>query len=408
MINIRKTSNELNDMRIKYGIKQFYSWSRINSWHNSHYEYFLTYVKKPKEVGLRNDSCYVYLGGLVHEVLESYYNGEIEFDEMSNRFNSMWLTIIELSGLKFNRSDSEMNHNIGNKYKFDLVDFFKNHNTLEAKHVIEMFIPIKIDDDTYLQGYADIVCYNDDGTITIGDWKTSSIYKGAKKENELGQLVMYALGLNQMGIPLDKIKVAWNFLKYVKVSYMQKNGKIKERDVERYGLGSSLAATAKSFMKDEGYSIEEIDEYLKDFEMTDDIKSLPEEVASRYTITDCWVYTQMTQELIDKWVDYVKETVKTVTALEEEYNVSHDDTLFYDDADSVAKQSYYYANLSQFSVDQLPCYKAYLQSIEDSKNGLSSMFGMTGTASSTTASITNTKATDTKENDLAWLDDLFK
>ncbi len=45
-----------------------------------------------------------------------------------------------------------------------------------------------------------------DGNYNILDWKTSSIYKGEKALNECGQLVVYAIGLHQMGVPFEKIK----------------------------------------------------------------------------------------------------------------------------------------------------------------------------------------------------------
>ena len=77
--------------------------------------------------------------------------------------------------------------------------------------------------------------------------------KGAKAENESGQLVLYAIGLNQQGIPMDKIKIRWNFLKYVTIQYEQKNGTVKTREVERCKIGESLQSNAKTWLKAFGY-----------------------------------------------------------------------------------------------------------------------------------------------------------
>lgn len=81
------------------------------------------------------------------------------------------------------------------------------------------------------------------------DWKTSSIYKGKKAENECGQLVVYAIGLNQQGVPMDKIRICWNFLKYVSIQYEQANGAVKTREVERCKIGESLQTNAKMWLK---------------------------------------------------------------------------------------------------------------------------------------------------------------
>ena len=61
------------------------------------------------------------------------------------------------------------------------------------------------------------------------DWKTSTRYSGKKIDQESGQLLIYAEGIRQaLGVPLEDIICEWNFLKYVTVTYEQKNGKKKE------------------------------------------------------------------------------------------------------------------------------------------------------------------------------------
>ncbi|WRK54667.1 hypothetical protein SD457_06990 [Coprobacillaceae bacterium CR2/5/TPMF4] len=40
-------------------------------------------------------------------------------------------------------------------------------------------------------------------------------------------MVLYAIGLHQMGVPWKNIKIGWNFLKYQNVTVEQKNGKKK-------------------------------------------------------------------------------------------------------------------------------------------------------------------------------------
>ena len=96
-----------------------------------------------------------------------------------------------------------------------------------------------------MQGYIDMLYiepYKDeDGNekkrVHIVDWKTSTRYQGAKIDAECGQLVIYAEGIRQaLNIPLEDIVCEWNFLKYVTVTIEQKNGKKKDRYIERKGI----------------------------------------------------------------------------------------------------------------------------------------------------------------------------
>ena len=107
--------------------------------------------------------------------------------------------------MKFDRNSPEKNDSISQKYFEDLQHFFKNHIPLKYKPMVEQFIKAKIDGNLF-QGYIDICFKDEEGNLHIVDWKTSSIYKGTKAEQECGQLIVYAIGLNQQGIPMDKIK----------------------------------------------------------------------------------------------------------------------------------------------------------------------------------------------------------
>lgn len=63
-------------------------------------------------------------------------------------------------------------------------------------------------------------------------------------------MVIYAEGIRQaLNIPLEDIVCEWNFLKYVTVTIEQKNGKKKDRYIERNSIGESLINTAKMWLK---------------------------------------------------------------------------------------------------------------------------------------------------------------
>ena len=364
----RLTSEQLQALMKKEGVDRIWSWSKINCFHTSPYEYYLKYIKKAKED--RANSIYVTTGGIAHDILEKLYTNEITYGQMAELFEDGWMVAAEIADLKFDRSDEERNAQIKDKYYEDLNHFFSNHTKLENKPIIEQFVKVKIGDNLF-QGYIDIAFKDDEGCITIQDWKTSSIYKGAKAENESGQLVLYAIALNQQGVPMDKIKIRWNFLKYVSIQYQQKNKEIKTREVERCKIGESLQSNAKTWLKHFGY---EPDEYLKEMLDTNSIACLPEEVREKYVISDCYVYVDLTEELINKWTEHVLTIIKDIELREADYAETHSDACFWDTDENIKAQSYYMANLMSYSQNLHKPYAEYLRKLEQSKND-SDIFG---------------------------------
>ena len=361
---MRKTSEELNELCKQLDTDILWSWSRVNCVHNSLYEYYLKYIKHATPD--RDNSIYVVTGGICHDIIEKFYNGEIPYEQMIDEFNDGWMTAFEIGELKFDRSDEDKNQNIANKYYNDLKHFFQNHKKLPYKPQLEQFVTVKIGEE-YYQGYIDCCYKDDDGNYVILDWKSSSIYKGEKALNECGQLVMYSMALHQMGIPFEKIKIAWDFLKYQCVTVESKKGEKKVREIERSELGSSLKANAKIWLKHFGYE-DQMEEYLTALEESNDISVLPAEVQEKYEFADCIVYVDLTDELIKKWEDYIIETTKEIRNKTKEYEVTHDEHIWWEDEDSVKAQSYYFSNLCSYSPNLHKPYGAYLDKFNLLKN----------------------------------------
>lgn len=234
------------------------------------------------------------------------------------------------------------------------------------------------------------------------DWKTSSIYKGEKALNECGQLVVYAIGLHQMGVPYEKIKICWDFLKYVKVDCEQANGKWTTREIDRCEIGNKLQTSVKMWLKKLGYE-DELVEYLDMLAQTNDIKCLPEDVQAKYKFHDCIVYVDLTKELIDRWVTDIINTIDEIVEKEEKYEVEKmvdkDDAekIFFDTSEQVEKQSYYFSTLCAYSPNLHKPYKQYLDALTVQQNG-SDFFSGVGS--------NITESENSKDEDLSWLDNL--
>lgn len=392
----RLSYEELEAIKKKYNVQRLWSWSRMNTYMTSKFEYLLKYILKSKED--RCDSCYTTLGTICHDTLDKFYEGEIKYEDMIDDYNDGFTTAITIADLKFNRSDEEKNKSIGEKYNENLIHFFKNHTVYKHKLLVEKPITVNINGNVFI-GYIDALYKDDDGCYHIIDFKSSSIYTGKTLEENSGQLTIYAIGLNQMGIPLDKIKVEFNFLKYCTIRYEQKNGAIKYRNVERCKIGESLQSNARTWLKHFKY---EPDEYLMKMLDENSIDCLPDEVKEKYEITDCHVDISLNNKLIQKWTDLIDVTIQDIELREKDYEEIKSVQCFWDDEESVKAQSYYFANLCSYSAQKHLPYKAYLEKYESNKNN------MFGDLLDTTSSAPTTKVIEscTNDLDLSWLDNI--
>jgi len=400
----RLTSEELQTLMKNEGVSRIWSWSKWNCFHTSPYEYFLKYILHKKED--RTDCIYTTTGGIAHDIMERRYTGKLPYEQMIDDFEDGWVTAFNIAEMKFDRNSPEKNDKISQKYYENLKHFFMNHTPLKYKPVIEQFVKAKIGDNLF-QGYIDVCFKDDEGNFNILDWKTSSIYKGKKAENECGQLVVYAIGLNQQGVPMDKIHICWNFLKYVSIQYEQANGAVKTREVERCKIGESLQTNAKMWLKKLGYA-DQVDDYLKLLLDTNNIECLPKEVQEKYIISDCYVYVPLTDELINRWKETIISTINDIELREKDYEETQSDKAFWDTDESVEAQSYYFSTLCGYSPNLHLPYKAYLERTEKAKDG--DVFSGVGSSTVESSPVAQTNKVihqkDPENVDLSWLDNI--
>lgn len=367
----RKTKEELNKICKQLNVKTLDSWSKYHCYKQDHWEAFLKYVLHEKED--RTNGIYAVSGGYCHDIIEKFYKGEIQYEDMIDSYEDSLLTM-NIAELKYDRNDSEKNEKIANKYENCIRHFFKNHDVIKQPHMIEYFITIRISEDIVLQGYIDFLFtekYQDeDGNertrIRIVDWKTSTKYTGRKIDEECGQLVIYAEGIRQaLGIPLEDIVCEWNFLKYVTVTYEQKNGTLKDRHIERNSIGESLVNTAKMWLKHFGYE-DDIDTYVDAMILDNTIDYLPKEVREKFTIRDCYVEVPITEEKIEELKTDIVDVIHDFRRRETEYKVTKDEMLFWQDVTDV--DAYRLATLSGYSRKLHKPYDAYLKEQEMFQN----------------------------------------
>lgn len=394
----RKTYEELKKIMEQENCSRIWSWSKFNCFKTSPFEYYLKYIKHAEED--RQDCIYTSTGSLAHDIIEKFYTGKIKYEDMIGEFEDGWVTLYNIAQLKFDRNNEEKNNSIGEKYYLNLKHFFENHTVLKYKPILEQFVKVKIGSHLF-HGYLDCCFKDDDDVYHIIDWKTSTVYKGDKAKKECGQLIMYLLALVEAGVPIDKIRIAWNFLKYCTVQYEQANGDVKTRDIERFELGEKLQANLKVWLKKLGYK-DQMDEYLKMVVDTNSIECLPEDVQAKYKIADCYVYVDVNEELINYWKDDIITTIKDIALREKDYDETNSENVWWDTDESVKAQSYYFSTLCGYSGNLHKPYGEYLKRLEAAKNGEDMFSGVGGVATKSSNVIENKK----DEVDLSWLNNI--
>ena len=365
---MRKEYSEIKELAEKNNCTDIFSWSKYKTYLDDVYTYYLRYIVKiPPD---RFDGIYAKSGSDIHECIEAFYKGELNHQGMLDRYEEL-LFENTMNGLKYDRSDEEKNKSVGDKYEDCIRHFLLNHKKIPYKIKLEEFIGSVIG-DTYFQGYID-ACHTEerDGKkkIVITDWKSSSIYKGDKYEHEKGQLLIYIEGVHQRGVPYENIIARWNFLKYVNVTVTQANGKTKVRQLERNNYVEKLSSSIKMWMKKLSKFDEDTNEYLISECIKDNsLDGLPVAVRDMFVIDDCYVEIDFTEDDITELKNNIIETIKEIKNKEKEYhNLLEVDK---DRAERVwwqevtDKQSFFMANLSDYSADIHKPYKEYLENRE--------------------------------------------
>lgn len=345
----------------KYNVKRVWSFSRIETYKQDKYEYFLKYVKKIP--GDRQDSAYAPYGTLAHDIIEGVYNKEIDFDDIQNEFDKKSLEL-EMLGKKFDRTDEQKNDKIKKDYEICIKDCLKSIVPPRVPFKTELPVVVDIAQGIVLIGYIDLIEI-DNGEITITDFKTSTIYSKADMQNKVAQLMLYAEAIRKKKKleNFDNIQIQYNFLKYATVSYVQLNGKVKSRNIKRSEIGKTLSSIVGTFLKNEGYDEFDVNMYKEQVENTNSLNGLPKEIQMMFTILPCIVKIELSNEIIENFKKDIVETVHEIESKEAEYALTGDENVFWDEVD--ASKSFYFANLSEYSMNLHKPYKQYLV-----KNGL--------------------------------------
>lgn len=287
--------------------KQVYSISRCNTISHCLYEAYKTYILHEKG----SNGIYGILGTKIHDKLQEIMEGTASADELTPTLNEE-LSDLDMLNIQFPK-DFKGNDSIRNNWIADMKHFCKTFEPPQGKFQTEQLVIYKLpySEDRYVQGYIDLIRENEDGTISIYDWKTSTNFNAADLLHHGRQLVFYALAKEAEGFTVRD--VSWIMLKYCEVTFMGKkrsNSKSKTEIVKILNRGkliSGLKNYIECDLSELGYDEIDAEIMLKKALDENSFDSLPAEIQSKYIIKPYIRKYELTDELREETITYLND-----------------------------------------------------------------------------------------------------
>ena len=234
---LREQSEKLKRIKEK-GQANLISFLMLNTVDNCMRAYKYCYLDKIKS----EDNIYTYLGTTAHTLLEQLYRDEVtnkqaveEWIKAMKNTNLLFIDYTKAESPVYSVAMKEKNDKYEKSYKELMIHYFENFKKEQYKDFLQERTVIlelskkfnKLPYNSYIfNGKVDFIGINEDNSIDIIDYKTSTLYKKEKLELHSFQLILYAMALEDLGYKINRI--GWNFLKYTTKITRYKNGNVKE------------------------------------------------------------------------------------------------------------------------------------------------------------------------------------
>jgi hypothetical protein len=342
----RLNKEEYAALQAKYG--ELYSYSKYNTYISDPYTYFLNYVlHTPKDKPQNNFNI---LGEATHTLIENAYEKGWTCDQMLASFRESVINYQLIQG-KFISSNDDINDSVEAKYIPCVEHYLKHFEPLPFEFSIEEMVDVMVG-SYYFYGFVDMshTEYDTeahDYTVYITDFKTSSLYSPKDREDHKEQLLLYALAYSQKHrVPLSKIKLRWDFIKYVNVIFAQENGKIKIQAIERHKLCEFLCDKVSKWATKIGKDSFEILEMCENIG-AEEYEKLPPEIYQRFKVEHCYVEIPFGQCDIDDLVWKIVINIDEANDKTDNYWMTKDDREFWKEVSYA--DSFYFNNLCEYS-----------------------------------------------------------
>lgn len=359
----RLSKEELVALREKYG--ELYSYSKYNTYSSDPYTYFLNYIlHTPKD---RPQNNFTLLGEATHTLIQNAYEKGWTCEQMLASFRESIIDY-QLMQKKFISSSDSVNDSVEAKYVPCVEHYLKHFKPLPYKFSIEEMVDIMVG-KYYFYGFVDMSHTehdeeNHDYTVWITDFKTSSLYSPKDRLNHREQLLLYAAAYSQKHrVPISKIKLRWDFIKYVNVVFLQENGMIKTQVIERHELADFLCKKVERWATKLKFDEFEIGDMLQNI-ADENYELLPPQIYRKFKVEHCYVEIPFGQSDIDELLWKIVTTIDEANDKTIDYWFTNDDKIFWQEV--TFADSFYFNNLCEYSGK---LHKPYGEWLEKNKDG---------------------------------------
>lgn len=314
---MRLTRVQMEGLKKRFGVDRLWSYSRLSTYHERPWEYRIAYLEK----AARSASVYTEWGTNCHDLVQDAYTGEYSFEEMGQRFDSKvaeWKA--NNNGFTFPTKDIEKS------YFENLSHYYHNPLPIDCDMVCEKPVIYHLNDDEgkpiVFIGYVDGEYWGKEDEVEkyyIVDFKSSSKgdFVGKKLNEKSRQLKLYAAAISQQrGIPLDQIVCRFDMLKYLNVSYLQKNGKWRSSTQERRKWVKSQEKKIRTLLLEHDVDFIEIDLIVEQAIYNNDLNCLPDYVKEKFKVDNCYIDVNVTEEDINDLNRFIIDNVTECYELE--------------------------------------------------------------------------------------------
>lgn len=284
-----------------------YSFSKLSAIRQCLYQVYLTYVRHQRGTS----SIYGLAGSCVHDVLQAIIEGNATTHDLLPALRKE-LEEAETLGLDF-PPDRNGGQSIKDKWLKDMQHFCLTFYPPKGKFQCEQLLILKISEKRAIQGYIDLLRFNDDGTVSVLDWKSSSNYSQKDLLEHGRQLTIYGMALEQAGYTVKS--TAWIMLKYVVIRFSwfaTRRSKTKSdlvRIVNRSKIYDTIKDAVEAACREAGMDENEIEFAMMDFAKTNILgDSFPDEVKAKFIIKPYVRTYPYTPELKAEALDYINNT----------------------------------------------------------------------------------------------------
>lgn len=294
---VREIDKQLEELKAQG--KTLYSISKLNTLHQCKHQAYLNYIEHEKQ----KPNIWACAGSIIHDRLEGCLKGTNTTQDIKSAINDE-LENFQLLDIDF-PLDKNGNPTIKNNWLANMTKFADVFKPWRGHFDTEELVVLPINDHAVMHGYIDVIQYNDDGSVDVIDWKTSSQFTGDHLIEAGRQLAFYAMALEAEGLRVRSAK--WVMLKYYEASWTLKNGNTKTKVGEWRNFADDCRNVMEKMLVGLGYDEVDVDCILADAKKHN---AIPEELEGMIHVQPYIREYELTDEVKAETMAYIVSTIK--------------------------------------------------------------------------------------------------